>query len=233
MIKTLGRKRVRADSAQKKTTVAKKKVFGAPKLAQTVTGFPERMRMRHRYCETITISPTGGAGGLYIFSANGMYDPNITGTGHQPLYFDQMTPMYNHYAVISSKINVTLVSHTNVASTFSLLAVLLRLDQASFTGSVQNAVEQPTSVWKCYSANDEGLPATPTLYQSFNAYKVFGANVLDRDDVGGTGSANPTEQQYYAILCRDPLGVGNGVIDVNVVIEYDAVWTERVPIAQS
>lgn len=228
------RKRVKADPPSKKKVPSKKQVsFGAPRAALTSTGFPMRMKVKHRYCETVTVSPTGGSGGLYIFSANGMYDPNITGVGHQPLYFDQMTPLYNHYTVMKSKCSMSLVNHTSVSSTFSVLAVLIRLDAASFTHSVQTAVEQPDSRWKMYSGTSNDYPATPTLKSSFDVYKVFGANALDDEELQGTSGANPVEQQYYALVVRDPLGAGNAVIDVNVVIEYEAMWTERIPIGGS
>jgi len=66
-------------------------------------GFPKQMTMTHVYEDVITLTSVGGIIQTYLFSANGMYDPNITATGHQPYYFDQMTALYNHYTVIGSK----------------------------------------------------------------------------------------------------------------------------------
>lgn len=39
----------------------------------------------------------------YTYGANCLYDPNISGTGHQPLGFDQMMAFYSRYRVLSSK----------------------------------------------------------------------------------------------------------------------------------
>ena len=36
--------------------------------------------------------------------------PNHTGVGHQPLYFDQLMTIYNHYIVIGAKITVKFYS---------------------------------------------------------------------------------------------------------------------------
>lgn len=42
----------------------------------------------------------------YVYLANGMYDPDYTGTGHQPKYFDQWGALYKRYLVFGSKIYV-------------------------------------------------------------------------------------------------------------------------------
>ena len=34
-----------------------------------------------RYCENISVDPGAGVAGTYTYSANGLYDPNISGTG--------------------------------------------------------------------------------------------------------------------------------------------------------
>ena len=62
----------------------------------------------HRYfSQAITLDPSlGGTPVGYIFSANGLYDPDITGVGHQPVGFDQMGQMFDHYTVIAAKIRV-------------------------------------------------------------------------------------------------------------------------------
>lgn len=36
-----------------------------------------------------------------------MYDPDLTGFGHQPYFFDQLTDIYSHYVVIGSKIKIS------------------------------------------------------------------------------------------------------------------------------
>ena len=43
----------------------------------------------------------------YVFSANGLYDPNITGIGHQPRGFDQLMALYDHYVVIGVRAILT------------------------------------------------------------------------------------------------------------------------------
>ena len=35
---------------------------------------------------------------------NSLFDPDQTGTGHQPYYFDQFAALYNRYTVLGSKL---------------------------------------------------------------------------------------------------------------------------------
>jgi len=51
---------------------------------------------------TSTTTPT-----LRVFKANGLFDPDYTGTGHQPRGFDQMASLYNNYKVSAVKVVVT------------------------------------------------------------------------------------------------------------------------------
>ena len=38
---------------------------------------------------------------------NSLFDPDFTGTGHQPYYFDQFATIYQRYTVIGSKLTAT------------------------------------------------------------------------------------------------------------------------------
>lgn len=77
---------------------------------KTGLGFPKKMIMTHRYCANQSVQSSTGVMANYVFSCNGMYDPDITGTGGQPLYFDQMTAIYNHYTVIGSKVTIKVLN---------------------------------------------------------------------------------------------------------------------------
>jgi len=58
----------------------------------------QRYICKMKYAETVN---TTGAGGFYQFSLNSIFDPNLTGTGHQPYGHDTLATLYNRYRVIS------------------------------------------------------------------------------------------------------------------------------------
>jgi len=69
--------------------------------------FPVKTSRRLVYHDTVFVTSTSGVPATYVFSTNGLYDPNITGTGHQPAGFDQIMLYYNHYYVNRATIAAT------------------------------------------------------------------------------------------------------------------------------
>lgn len=69
--------------------------------------FPASVRKKLMYYESgFTLAGTSGVITQYVFTANGMYDPNITGTGHQPMGFDTMMLYYEQYTVLRSSVTL-------------------------------------------------------------------------------------------------------------------------------
>jgi len=63
---------------------------------------PSRYITKLKYAEAVTVTGIGPQ--VYQWNLNGLYDPNRTGTGHQPYGYDQLcgpvgTSLYNRYRV--------------------------------------------------------------------------------------------------------------------------------------
>lgn len=69
--------------------------------------FPNITTRRLRYAERGAAGSTSGVVGTYVFTLSGLYDPNISGTGHQPMGFDEIMPFYEHYHVLRADVHVT------------------------------------------------------------------------------------------------------------------------------
>lgn len=63
---------------------------------KAITPVPQRFITKHKYSTTFTI---GSLNPIYRFRLNSLYDPDLTGTGHQPYGFDQMAALFNRYRV--------------------------------------------------------------------------------------------------------------------------------------
>ncbi len=48
----------------------------------------------------------------YKYAGNGCFDPDLTGAGHQPYTWDQLTAIYKFYTVTSSTIELQLLNDT-------------------------------------------------------------------------------------------------------------------------
>ncbi|WP_445779482.1 hypothetical protein, partial [Shewanella sp.] len=70
--------------------------------------FPATMVARLTYSAVINIDANTVSPGYHLFRANGIFDPDYTGIGHQPYGRDTYASIYNHYRVLKS--NCTAIS---------------------------------------------------------------------------------------------------------------------------
>lgn len=186
--------------------------------------FPSKRQATFKYAELLDFTLTSGKGS-YQYSCNGMYDPNITGVGHQPMYFDEVMAVYNHYTVISSKIKIT----PAVSSLPIFVSILIDDDTTPALPNTTTALERPGVVTKYCS---QGVNTSPPLYKTWNARSVFPGDPLNNNNLRGTAAANPAEQSYYTMFVSDPT-LASSTHSFIVEVEYTAVMHELKSMAQS
>lgn len=186
-------------------------------------GFPRQLKVNLEYVETIKLQAASGVFTTYFFSANGMFDPNLTGTGHQPMYFDQYMALYNHFTVIGSKIVVRFL-RTNDTDPACRVG-LLQSDDASYGGSPNlDAIKEAT----LGKTKIIGLDTpTVTMAMGWSAKKTFGGSTLGDDQLIGTATANPAEQSTF-MLCLEgmPSNSTSCAVYAEVEIRYCAILDE-------
>lgn len=187
--------------------------------AMGLTPLPRRFKTTMRYVETVALNPPTAALATYIFSANGVFDPNITGGGHQPRGWDQIIPMYDHATVIGSKILIQCASRDT--GNGITCGVALR-DSPTAEVGLADYVEQGNCAYKNVAA--VGGPVTQVNY-GVAPKKFLGLNAMD-DLLRNTVSSNPSEQCYWHVFAGNSGGVDTGIVDVLVTIEYIMVFTE-------
>lgn len=185
----------------------------------------QTFKLTTRYIERqLNFNP--GAGGLvapYVFSMNGLYDPNITGVGHQPIGFDQLVGvMYDHYTVIGAKITVTA---TNTDTTYPQDLVVFLKDGPTTTTDVTDMVENGMCKYKTMSPAGSG-GCTQKVVLNCNTSKFFGKKVLQEVQFAGTNSANPAEQVYAHVVIAPGAPQDTSSVYVNVQIDFISVLTE-------
>ena len=188
--------------------------------------FPKQLFNTITYFELVTMDVVNGTG-KHVFSANGCYDPNITGTGHQPLYFDQISALYDHYTALRSRITVWCTMPSGSLS--GVLSTLYIDDDTSTKSTAADAAEMPGCA---IVVSNPSVAVFPKLYQSWDAAKVFGPNPQAQDSLQGTAGSNPTEQSYFILQMQDSL-LASYACKAFVKIEYDVVWDELTTIASS
>jgi len=223
-------------SKKSKKLTTKKKFIKQPKkmpLTKQMTtvkmgaGLPKKVVVTHKYNEYVQLYNVSGATQHYQFSCNGMYDPNLSATGHQPLYFDQFVALYNHYTVIGSKITWKIAQ--NNTSQFTTKVALWVNDDTTTNPTYEALSEQAGSKELIIPA---GSTDVYTRTMNWSAKKAFGGAILGNSIFRGTATSNPSEICVFQISAYQP-AASPIALDVDVTIEYIAVWTELKDIASS
>lgn len=230
----------RRTNARRRTRRRKKQVS---KVNTTYTGkinrgvVPLTYMSKHRYVEEITMNASISSYDVYKFRANGMYDPDSTGTGHQPYGFDTLASLYDHFTVVGSKITVKPIITSTSNLTPGYLTVLVsdsggRAAAAFTSGGVPFVIESLGSKIPMLTGRAD-LNASSTS-RMFSAKKFFGVkDIVGESQYRGSSSADPTEQAYYEIT-QMAAGGNDPASQVYLVqIDYIAVWTERKNLGKS
>jgi hypothetical protein len=185
--------------------------------------FPARTTKTLRYSGNFGLSSTSGVVASYVLRANDLFDPDFTGTGHQPMGFDQMMVFYNHFCVTHARLVVTAKAATGTAST-----VAVRVDASStpltvidqiieFGGLVQVELE---------SIGNFGANKVLELRASIPKLQGVSMSAMTADPtLRGDAATSPTEISYFHIQCWNAAGVTSAV-NISFILEQRAVFME-------
>lgn len=195
-------------------------------------GFPARFRTKLRYTDTVSMSVVAGALKEYAYNCNGLFDPNRSGVGHQPMFFDQYMTIYNKYKVIGSKINVKIFQGT--AAIPEIQCILIVNDDNTVAPAVD--INQLIEWGLLNSTKMLGGYYGPTIPQQMNSRwslrRYFKDKYFD-DSLIGSASANPTDESCYIIAFQALDRSSNVNLSFQVTVDYIVDFFELKDVAQS
>jgi len=191
-----------------------------PRGVSTQSNIPRMQKLR--YVDDISLTISAGAPAYHQFRANSIFDPDYSGTGHQPMRFDEMAKFYADYVVIGSKITI---KHCGGATAVAPVKMALYLNDTSISSLVyvNDLIEQGRVKYRVTSDNGSNHSR---LALGFSAKKFFGlANVKDNvDRIGANCSTNPADQAFFIFAVQPMDNAANiGPLRFEVIIEY-LVW---------
>lgn len=198
------------------------------------SGMPTTRLAKLRYVGQPVFNSSVGLIQTWKFSANGIFDPDITGTGHQPMGFDQWSAYYNHYTVVGARCTIRCMTTPSAGSYAPTLLALYLSDDTSqpFTGA-SGYLESKKGPFVAFGIEDT---KQKFLSHNFSAKKFF--NVSDMKDnfdrLGALAGANPTEQAYFTLV-HAPVYPGQTTQPMNLIVTLDYVvqWSEPKDMEQS
>jgi len=174
-----------------------------------------------KYCEQMNIATNVSGFGSSSFRANGMYDPVVAVGGHQPLGYDQLSALYDHWYVKSARITIQPMW---AGSDVPIQVALYIDDDSTLATSWTSAAERPGAVWNNYFIGDGA--SLPKMKLAYNTKKTFGPQSEGNPDLKGSGSGDPQEQAFFAIVIDGGSLLPSSSVTFAVEIQYDVEWTE-------
>jgi hypothetical protein len=179
---------------------------------------PDFIRRTVRYSEYAAYPGIAGVINTNTFWANGLFDPNLTGTGHQPYAFDQYMALYLYATVLSSRCTVECVA-TTVPVCFGVGKFLTSSPGFS---SYNTYIESGQCVFRLQdseSADHNRVSLTADIGVSLTV-----ADVVEDNTLANTNAANPSQGLFYVVFAQDVNQTSTVNSEVNVVIDYDVVF---------
>jgi len=180
------------------------------------------------------LTSTAASVARYRYRANDLFDPDQTGTGHQPMGFDEAMKYYDQFTVLQSKITVRFVSES--ASVPMVCGVKLNDDTTNETNT-SDIIENGLNRTNILVGTGGGPHQVKQIVLGCDVAKFFGRpkgrNIIDDPNLFGTAAASPTEEAYYQIFAYAAVNTTTVTCGFDVLLEYDAVfWEPKGRVAQ-
>lgn len=194
--------------------------------------FPKSVYVPLKYVDTdvLTLSVAGNVYSNSLF-ANACYDPYPGVGGHQPMGFDQWMTVYDHWAVVKSKITVTFYNRENTAADNSIICGLFLDDDQNIPSSFTQIAEMPSSK---YAPCSIAANRNQRLSKWYSARKDLKRSAAYTDSLRGDAASNCSELQYFHYWASPmSLVTGDTQIDVQYQVTYWVLFTEPKTLPQS
>lgn len=213
------RKSYKARAKRSTTTAMQAVSTRGVSIPRGVFGFPESLTTLIRYNDSYNIQSSSGSAGGQIMRMNSVFDPDYTGSGHQPLYFDQFTPVYDNYVVLGSELVAEfspLSDDTETTTVGPFTVGLTGNNNVSFSSGGFVLAEQNKSV-TCALGRDKGT-SVAKLTMKYTPKSCLGVSPSD-DTVQSGVTANPNKPWYvYAWVVDD--NFTSGTVKVRITVTY-------------
>lgn len=158
------------------------------------------------YVDRIPVTAAAGAIGNQNFALNGCYDPDVTGTGHQPLWWDQISPFFKWYTVHSCEATFMLIDNAASSAAAQIeIAVCPALNANPSTYDPSVVGEQNGGYWQlCNTSSGSGVLSNSfrVKYDIADLWGVSRETLCVGSFYGGSTSSNPTSVQYLNVCWR-------------------------------
>lgn len=159
---------------------------------------PDEMRVTLRYAQTNDAIASVGISSQ-TFALNDVFDPDYTGVGQQPAFYDEWCAIYNRWVVAECDYDVAVTSRT-VSGRLSVAAA--PTNQSAF---IPATFEAASSLRYAKSAETTGGGPTVHIRGTVNMGNLYGVPdyAIESDDsYAGAVSASPARRMLLAVVAE-------------------------------
>jgi len=191
-------------------------------------GFPDRLRTKLRYCDTYTLTASTVMK-QQAMKMNDLYDPDQTGLGHQPMWYDQFTAVYNQYTVRYAKLTATFTptdppSLTGLVNAPTLVGVIGSQASSISASNARTLMELNDGDLKLLG-DQSGGNNVKTCVITYEPLRDTGFSADDSNNKTLV-TTSPTTLFYANVFKFSQAAFASNVV-VNVCIDYHVEFSDR------
>ncbi len=187
-----------------------------------VYGFPDRLLTKLRYSDVLTAVSTTGALNTYIFRWNSTFDPDFSGTGHQPLFRDTYASVYDQYAVVRASARIRF---DNTSSSVGFIVGVVTDDDTTPSTTFQTLMEQSHGVQTSLTAL-AGSHSSHEFSVSWDASKILNIDPFSSETYKTAVGSNPTEISSLVMWSKPIDGSSTATCLITIELVQEVLWTE-------
>lgn len=203
-------------------------------LSATDYGFPDRLRTKVQYCDVVQMTASAGNPAVYQFRMNGIYDPDYTGTGHQPQWTDQLFAVYNRYVVNNARIIVTFCPNHNATAEADdrgpyIVGINTTAGTNAFAAASYPALLEDGNTVHGVIVTKEGGNNKLTLSNTYSPVRDIGLSITDDTMQASSGADLAVAKTLFANLFALDMTHTTLSQSVSAVVKivYDVTFLQR------
>lgn len=187
-----------------------------------IFGFPPTLLTKLRYVDTYALNSTAGSLSKQVFYVNSIFDPDNTGVGHQPLYSDTYGSIYDHYAVVSTKLTI---QYQSLAATTSMVVGAVIDDDNTSSSTPTTLMEQNMGKHMLLPPLYGSL-SNRTITIQWDCKKHLGIDPFSSQTYKTAIGSNPSEIASLIVWSVPADGGSTASTQVQVTMEFTVLYTE-------
>jgi len=191
------------------------------------------------YADTITIDAGVAAVSNHVFQANSLFDPDVTGTGHQYLLRDTMAQLYESYRIVECEIKVTPVFTTSTPGIPGFWGVFMdvntSLDYSLSTAIIEAQADNKKTTWALHNGITSVVYGNydKSITVTFDSARDLCPEGYNQITTMGVSPSGVDHTRYFQIWSGSILGNNSAAADFLVQMKAKVEFCNPKFLAQS